>query len=242
MGDVGDAIRALPAGLALQSFESLYPSVLEQLVNQQAMVVRAQQQGVDEEPAVRRRVKAAADRQLAEEYMRREISKGITEAALLDRYNKVVAGRAGPEEVRLRVILTGSQKAAVDLIAELRGGADFAAVARRASKDASAPAGGDLGFNPRERLSPEIGALAFAVPAGQLVLNPIQVAVGWFVVKVEEHRQSPTPGFPAVREQLIQALLREGVAPLAAAIVKDFKIRRYDFTGAEIDADKPRAR
>src|SRR5580704_5553382 len=144
LGDVGDAIRALPPATADLPFDTLYPQVLEQLIGQAALVIRAQQDGVDNDPAVHRRVAAAADRQLAEEYLRRELSKGITEDALLDRYNKDIAGRPGPEEAHVRVILSDSEKAAAALIAEIVGGADFGSVARRASKDTTAAAGGDL--------------------------------------------------------------------------------------------------
>jgi peptidyl-prolyl cis-trans isomerase C len=242
MGDVGDAIRGLPPGLARLPFETLYPTILEQLIQQQALVVRAQQKGVDEDPAVHRKVRSAGDRQLAEEYMHEEISKGITEDALLDRYNRDIAGRPGAEEVKLRVILTNTEKEAADLIAELRGGADFGAVARRASKDATALAGGDLGFNTRDRLTPEVGAVAFALPVGQVAPYPVRSAAGWFVVKPEERRQQPAPTFASARDELRQTMLREGVAPLVAAALKDLKIRRYNFTGTEVGAEKPEVR
>jgi peptidyl-prolyl cis-trans isomerase C len=236
MGDVGDAIRALPPNLAKLSFETLYPGILRQLINQQALVVRASQQGVDEEPAVRRRVKAAADRQLSEEYMQRELSKGITETALLERYNRDISGRPGEEEASVRVILTDTEKAAADVIAELRGGADFTTVARRVSKDPTAPAGGDLGYVTRGGLNPQVGAVAFALPPGQVAPYPVRVEARWFVVKVDDRRRRPTPGFASVREQLRQSMIREGVVAFAAAALKDLKVREFDFLGHEIDA------
>jgi len=242
MGDVGDAIRALPPNLTKLSFETLYPGILRQLINQQALVVRASQQGVDEEPAVRRRVKAAADRQLSEEYMQQEFSKGITESALLDRYNRDISGRPGEEEASVRVILTDTEKAAADVIAELRGGADFAAVARRVSKDPTAPSGGDLGYVTREGLNPRVGAVAFALPPGQVAPYPVRVEARWFVVKVDDRRRQPTPSFASVREQMRQSMIREGVVAFAAAALKDLKVRKFDFLGHEIDADTAAAR
>lgn len=242
MGDVGDAIRALPPAVANLPLNTLYPNVLEQLIRQEALVVRAQQQGVDEEPTIRRKVRAAADRQLAEEYLHEEIFKGITEAELLDRYNVDIAGRPGPEEVWVRVILTRTEKEAQDLIAEIHGGADFAAVARRASKDPTAPNGGDLGFTTREGLNPEVGAVAFSLPTGQVAPYPVRCAAGWFVVKVEERRPSPTPSFVSAREQLTQTLLREGMVPFATATLKGLKVRKYDMVGDEMGVDKPEPR
>jgi peptidyl-prolyl cis-trans isomerase C len=241
LGDVGDAIRALPPATAALPFDTLYPQVLEQLIGQAALVIRAQQDGVDNDPAIHRRVAAAADRQLAEDYLLRELAKGITEDALLDRYNKEIAGRPGPEEAHVLVILTDSEKAAAALLAEIQGGADFSAVAKRASKDATADAGGDLGFRSREQLTPQIGAVAFELSAGQVAPYPIQTPAGWFIVKVEQRRLQPTPAFTSVREQLRQQLFQERVLPFTAAALTKLKVRRYNFVGQEIEAEKPPA-
>jgi peptidyl-prolyl cis-trans isomerase C len=239
LGDVGDAIRALPAATANLPFDTLYPQVLEQLIGQAALVIRAQQDGADEDPAIHRRVVAAADRQLAEDYLRRELAKAITEQALLERYNKEIAGRQGAEEAHVRVILTDSEKAAAGLIAEIQSGAEFGAVARRASKDATASLGGDLGFRTREQLTPQVGAVAFELSAGQLAPYPVQGAAGWFIVKVDERRLQPTPPFAAAREQLRQELLQEGVVPFTQAALTKLKVRRYNLLGQEIEAEKP---
>ena len=242
LGDIGDAIRALPPALAQLPFEALYPGVVEQLIKQQALVIRAQQQGADEDPLIRRRVRAAADRALANEYARREVGRGITEAMLLERYKRDVAGKPGKEEVRARVILIATEKEGLDLIAELRTGADFALAARRSSKDTTASVGGDLGFNTREGLTPEVGAVAFALPPGQVAPYPVLSGSGWFVVKVEERRRAPAPAFAAARDSLTQGLLREGVPPLTAAVVEEMKVREYNLLGKEVDPEKTEAR
>lgn len=239
LGNVKDAIAALPSTMSKMPLATLYPTVLEQLIRQQALVVRAREQGLDEDPAVSRKMREAADLQLSEEYMQRELAKGITEPMLLDRYDRDIAGRPGPEEVRLQVILTETEKAAIDLIAEIRRGADFGAVARRASKDSSAPMGGELGFATREGMIPEVGAAAFALQPGQMTPYPVHSAAGWFVVKVEERRNQPTPAFASVREQLRQTLMREGVIGLSTTALQGLKIRSYNLNGTEIGSENP---
>jgi peptidyl-prolyl cis-trans isomerase C len=239
MGDVGDVIRALPPAMAKLSLDTLYPGILDQLVKQQALVVRAQQQGMDEEPPIRREVRAAADRALAEAYIDRFAGREITEQALLARYQRDIAGHPGPEEVHASVILVDSQKAASDAIAEIRGGADFAAVARRVSKDSTASIGGDLGFHTRDGMAPEVGAVAFALASGQLAPNPVHTGVGWFVIKTEERRQQPTPPYAAMREQLRQEIMREAAPGILDTALQGLKVRRYSIGGKEMTEDKP---
>lgn len=240
LGDVSDAISDLPPNMRSLPFEQLYPGVLDQLVQQKALVIRAQQQAVDEDPEVRRKIKAATNRILAEEIMRHELMPTITEQALLDRYNKDIANKPGPEEVHLRVIMTPTEEKARDLIAELKAGADFAAVAKRSSTDASASVGGDLGFLRMDKLNAEVGSAAFVLQAGQFTPYPFRSSGGWFIVKVEERRVGKAPSFAEAREQLIQTMLREGVDGVAARAMKTVTVHEYSINGKETTANSPK--
>lgn len=235
LGDVADAIKELPASVASLPFVDLFPSMLAKLVRQQALVIRAQQQALDEDPAIRRKVKAAADQVMANELLHQEISKTITEQGLLDRYNKDVAGKPGPEEVHVRLIMTPTEEAAKALITELRSGADFATLAKRSSQDTTASVGGDLGYARLEGLNPEIGAVAFSLPPGQFTPFPVRSAGAWFIVKAEDRRQRGTPSFTEVREQLEQTMLREGVPDVVTRALASVTVREYNIIGKEIE-------
>jgi peptidyl-prolyl cis-trans isomerase C len=239
LGEVGDMIRTLPPALARLPFETLFPTVLQQLIRQQALIVRAQQRGMDEDPEVKRRLKAVADHELADIYLKREANKGITEARLLDRYNQDFAGRPGPEEVHARVIVCATEKEAYDQIAALKSGADFASIARQVSKDSTAAQGGDAGFVTRENMSPEVGAVALSLPVGAISALPVLTAGQWIILKIEARRLGPTPNFFAVREQLVQTLQREDAAQVASTALAGMTIREYDLTGKEKETDSP---
>ena len=97
-------------------------------------------------------------------------------------------------------------------------GGDFAALARSMSRDASAKAGGELGFVRLDAVSPGIGAVLFALSPGQTSAFPVRVAPNaWFIVKVEARRQQGTPSFESVRDRLAQQVMR---ASAPAAIQK----------------------
>jgi peptidyl-prolyl cis-trans isomerase C len=240
LGDVGDAIAELPPSVKDLPFADLFPGVLGKLISVQALVIRAQHQAIDEDPAVRRKIKAASDQVLANAQLEREISKSITEDTLLERYNKDVAGKPGPEEVHVRVIMVPTEHAAADIINELRGGADFSTLAKRSSLDATAPAGGDVGFVARESITPEVGAVVFSMQPGQFTPFPVRSVGSWFVLKAEERRQQPAPPFSVAREGLRQAMLREGVAEVARAAMADVSVREYDINGKETDTSSVR--
>ncbi len=168
LGDVKDAIATLPPSTKNLPFAELFPGVLAKLVQVQALVIRAQRQGIDEDPAIRRKIKAASDNVLADAGLERDGSRAVTEDALLQRYNQDIAGKPGPEEAHVRLIMVRTETEAKDIIKELKAGGDFATIARRSSVDTTASVGGDVGFVVRNVLTPEIGAVVFSMEPGQI--------------------------------------------------------------------------
>lgn len=239
LGDVGDAIRALPASTAALPYEMLFPSAVDQLVRRKAIANRARQLGVDEAPIIRRRVKAATDQILAQEMLFRDVLGTVTETALLDRYRRDFEKRPGPEEVRARIIVTVTSEEAIRLIRELRAGADFPELAKRSSRDPSASRGGEVGFLARDGISPEVGAVAFALPVGEINAHPVFSRGAWFIIKAEERRTQPTPSFAGMREPLTQLLVHEGGPEQVRKVLAEMLVRTYSFAGAAGETIRP---
>jgi peptidyl-prolyl cis-trans isomerase C len=234
LSDVADVIRSLPPVMAAAPFDVLQPVVLEQLITEQALVISAQEKNLDADPIVRRRLRAATNRVLANEYLDREIEDKITEKMLLDRYQSEIAGKPGAVEVRGRIIMLLTEQEALNTLAELRAGADFGDLARRVSRDNSAGAAGDLGFNVRTVLNPELGAVMFALAPGETGTYPVNALGSWYLVRTEERRTRPTPTFSEVRDQLKGRIKQERVTPMTAALLNGMKVRRFDLMGNEI--------
>jgi len=233
LAEIGDAIRTMPDSIAKMPFDALFNVVVDQIVRREALSIRATQLGLETDPAIRRKAKAAADLVIGNELLHREISASITDADLRARYQREIAGRPGPDEVRLRVIMVPTEAEALALADELAAGADFAALARRSSKDTTAPAGGDLGFMRQSDLNPEIGAIAFSLKPGQTSALPVRRAGGWFLVKVEARRKQETPGFASVRQRLLDTMVRERVPEAVRRLIADVTVRKYDMNGNE---------
>lgn len=112
---------------------------------------------------------------------------------------------------------------------QLKGGADFATVARAKSEDPqSLTRGGDLGFATEEDLKqnafpPELVSRLFTMQAGDTT-EPIRFVSGkWFVFKLEEKRlqtENLTLDSPNVRPQITQALTNQRKEILNAALLE----------------------
>ncbi|HJV08073.1 MAG TPA: peptidylprolyl isomerase [Acidimicrobiales bacterium] len=120
-------------------------------------------------------------------------------------------------------------KAEADAVeARLKGGEDFAAVAKAVSIDKGSGAkGGDLGCNPKGVFVPEFDEAASTLPVNQLS-DPVQTQYGFHVLLVKERKEVP---FAEAREQARAALNAE-----TQGAFRDFLSKAV--TGARISVDK----
>jgi peptidyl-prolyl cis-trans isomerase D len=135
-----------------------------------------------------------------------------------------------PERVRLSAIRLGvrSDGVTADVLAErlaaaraeLVAGADFAAVARRASEDPSAARGGDLGLLTLADLAEEVRTALEGLEVGALsevVIERGQVRL----FRLDERLAARQVPFEEVRDEIADRLIREERAPTVAAEYAD---------------------
>ncbi len=223
-GDAADYIRAMPVSMAGLGFEGVFKQAMDALVRQKAMVLQARKQGLDKDPGVIRKGAILFEKVMVDAWLTRKGNEAVTEPALHTRYDRYIAGKPGPDEVRARVILTPTEEEARALIGKAQGGADFAELARQYSKDPTAAQGGDLGYVVLEAVSPEVGSVMFSMPLGQVTAYPVNSIAGYFVIRVEGRRQRATPAFDEARAVLERAERADAVRLAVSKVVDDIKI------------------
>jgi peptidyl-prolyl cis-trans isomerase C len=101
-----------------------------------------------------------------------------------------------------------ARRQAEGLLAEIRGGRDFAELARERSQDVlTASNGGDLGYFPRGTMGPEIEKVAFGLQPGQ-VGELVQSPYGFHIIKVSERRPAGYAPLSEVQDSIV-GLLRD---------------------------------
>jgi peptidyl-prolyl cis-trans isomerase D len=101
-------------------------------------------------------------------------------------------------------------------LAKLKGGADFAEVAKRSSEDTgSAERGGDLGCFPRGAMVPEFENVAFSLDPGQ-TSDLVKSSFGYHIIRVASKRDEQAPQLLAVKERIRPAVAAEKTQKLLA--------------------------
>ena len=129
------------------------------------------------------------------------------------------------EQVQVRHILiarpddAGRAKAAQVLV-DLQGGADFAALAKEYSADpGSAAKGGELGFFAKGAMVPEFEEAAFALKKKGELSGLVKTKFGYHILQLEDRRPAGVRPFEEVRDDLIKgarATVQQEARALAA--------------------------
>jgi peptidyl-prolyl cis-trans isomerase D len=132
-------------------------------------------------------------------------------------YNDNIQQYQTPEQVKASHILLETagkndadvKKRAEDIAKQVKGGADFAELAKKVSEDkGSAANGGDLDYFGRGRMVPEFETAAFSMQPGQ-ISDPIKSQFGYHIIKVVDKRAGSTRSLEEVRAQIQQQLAME---------------------------------
>jgi peptidyl-prolyl cis-trans isomerase D len=132
-------------------------------------------------------------------------------------YNDNIQQYSTPEQVRASHILLKTEgkddaavkKEAEDLLAKIKGGADFAELAKQKSEDeASAKKGGDLDYFSKGQMVPEFDKVAFSLEPGQ-VSDVVKTQYGYHIIKVVDKKPASTKTLAEVRPQIEDQLKYE---------------------------------
>ncbi|MBS0404817.1 MAG: peptidylprolyl isomerase [Proteobacteria bacterium] len=223
-GDITEAqLEATVEALVPQKDRVLFWGVKDNVIRfvrslgaQQAIAARAEQAGLRPADAAAQGLKR--QQELVKAYLDQQGQAAVPDTAALERY-ALSEYRAHPEryavpaQVRVRHIVLplakdGSDDAAVKaraekLLAELRGGADFAALAKAQSADAaSAQQGGEMPWFARGQMPAELEAAAFALKQPGALSEPVKTPSGYQIIELLETRAQRELSFDEVRPTL----------------------------------------
>ncbi|GEM_PF-2159065 len=212
VGDLRALIQEMPAAEQQRYVTSAAKrALLEQLVNQRLLAMKARALGLDAAPEIRKQVERIEDQLLVQRYLTHELAKGAPVAAgdVKLFYEAHPELFSAPARAHLTVRLHPTRAAAqTDLDAVLADAAPataFTALVARAAVasnvvslvvDARGNAGA-LGYEPA------LAAATLAQPTG-LLTNVVATAKGYAVVNVTQHEPGALQPFAAVQPQAEQ--------------------------------------
>lgn len=222
--EVIDSAADLPEQIR-QQIDMVFPQLLNRYIGLKLLGDKGKADNLAQDPEVQKLMSEYETQAIRQVYVTRYLKEQVTDDAIKARYEEKLKNNPPPEEVRAAHILVKTEEEAKAIIEQLKGGADFAAVAKEKSTDKGSGAnGGELGWFSKEVMVKEFADAAFAMKVDEFSQTPVKSQFGWHIIKLEERRTQPAPTLESQTEGIRGELSEEKVQELVKTLRTEAKV------------------
>ncbi len=187
--------------------------IKEELIAREIFMQEARKRGLETSEDYKAQIELARQSLLIRELFASFQKKNpVTDAEIKAEYDKFVAANGG-KEYRARHILVEKEDEAKSLIADIKKGAKFEDLAKKASKDPGSGAnGGDLDWANAASYVPEFSNAMIKLEKGQMTDAPVKSQFGFHIIRVDDVREAQLPKLEEVKPQIMQQLTQSKLA------------------------------
>jgi len=214
----------------------LRDALKNQLIARELFVQEATKQNLDKDAEVIAVAEEAKRTAMVQKYLRGQVKPNpITEEQAKAHYDQMKSN-LGAKEFKLRVIMLPNDQRAKEVHAQIAKGKDFAEMARQWSLAPSSSRGGELEWVSFKTPAKEGQTQGLPLPLAQAVekmqkgkvSEPLAVADRWWIVKLDDVRNTNVPPFEQTKANIMRMLQQREVErvtnELATKLAKDAKI------------------
>ena len=208
-----DAMAQQVARTGRQITPEMQDQIKQEVIAREIFVQEAKARGLDGSDDFKAQLELTRETILIRElFADFEKKNPVTDADAQAEYDKFVAANSG-KEYRARHILVEKEAEANAIIAQLKKGAKFDAIAKKSSKDpGSGKNGGDLDWANANTYVKEFADALLALKKGEMTNKPVKTQFGYHIIRLEDVRSAQLPKFEEVKPQVMQQLKQQKLA------------------------------
>jgi peptidyl-prolyl cis-trans isomerase C len=205
-----DALAEQMARSGRQVPPEMAAQLKEEIIAREIFVQAAQARGMDASEDYKNQMELARQsiliRELFTDYQKKN---PVTDEEIKAEYDKFAAANSG-KEYRARHILVEKEADAKAIIAQLKKGAKFEAIAKKESKDPGSGAnGGQLDWAAPGSYVKEFSDALVALGKGKTTETPVKSQFGYHVIRLDDVRDTALPKLEEVKPQIAQQLQQQ---------------------------------
>jgi len=187
--------------------------IKEEVIVREIFVQEAQARGLEASDDFKTQMELARQSLLIRElFTDFEKKNPVTDVEMKAEYDKFAAANGG-KEYRARHILVEKEDEAKAIIAQLKKGGKFDAIAKKSSKDPGSGAkGGDLDWASPSNYVKEFSEALVQLGKGKTTEQPVKTQFGYHVIRLDDVREAQMPKFDDVKPQIAQQMKQQKLA------------------------------
>jgi len=196
-----------------------------ELIAREVLAQEAKKQNLDKDPAFKLQLLMQQNTLLVDALIIKQAAKmDLSDDKLRAEYKRQLDLLADAEQYQVSHIVTATETDAKAVIKAAKDGAAFDKLAREKSTNASAQAGGSLGWLLPNQIIPALANVVVNLNVGSVTAQPIATPEGWQVIKLESKRKFKAPSFEESTQQLANAVFANERAEFVQKLVKAAKV------------------
>ncbi len=207
---------------------------LDELVKKELLYQEALKKGLDKDAEFKKKIEDFRKITLITQLLEKEIETKakLTEQDAKAYYDKHKDELASVSQIKASHILVKTEGEAKNILARIKKGEDFAAIARKSSIDpGSAKNGGDLGFFSSGQMVPEFETVALKMKPGE-ISEPVKTKFGFHIIKVTDKKMGKPVEFEKVKSAIMQRIAAEKQKEVFDSYIENLK------KNAKVDINK----
>ena len=184
--------------------------IKEEIIAREVFMQEAQKRGLDASDGFKQQMELARQtlliRELFADYQK---ANPVTDDEMKAEYDKYAAAN-GCKEYKASHILVATEAEAKSILAQLKKGGNFAAIAKKSSTDKGSGAkGGDLDWANPSSYVKEFTEALILLKKGQTTDTPVKSQFGYHIIRLDDERQAQLPKFDEVKPEIAKQMQQQ---------------------------------
>tara|TARA_B110000977_G_scaffold92957_1_gene123050 strand:- start:573 stop:1412 length:840 start_codon:yes stop_codon:yes gene_type:complete len=222
--DVLMALEKLPSKIKEQPLPSLYPNIVNELINQHLIAQQAYKENLDKNKKVLSEINKRKEQIMAKYWLNSYLSQKLDKKNLKNFYNNYLKSFKSSKEYNASHILVKEEKEALNIIKKLNNKSLFSDLAKEFSIGPSGKTGGKLGWFSSGQMVKEFEKATFILNKGQITKEPVKTKFGFHIIKLNDVRISQPKNFTEIEPEIINMIKKKSLVNLEKEIKKNQKI------------------
>jgi peptidyl-prolyl cis-trans isomerase C len=222
--DVLMALEKLPSKIKEQPLPSLYPNIVNELINQHLIAQQAYKENLDKNKKVLSEINKRKEQIMAKYWLNSYLSQKLDKKNLKNFYNNYLKSFKSSKEYNASHILVKEEKEALNIIKKLNNKALFSDLAKEFSVGPSGKTGGKLGWFSSGQMVKEFEKATFILNKGQITKEPVKTKFGFHIIKLNDVRISQPKNFTEIETEITNIIKKKSLVNLEKEIKKNQKI------------------